>query len=269
MTRQLSMLRGVLGYEFRMQIRRRAVWITFFAIMLAFALLYVRQFSALPGLIGKLQNEIRSHSLLTVVVIWTGIVNIILPLAVGALIADRLPRDKRTKVDELLATTPAYTGTRLLGKYIGSTVATLVPMLTIYLIGVVFILFTTQNLLTLPLALMTFVVIALPGLLFVGAFSVACPAVLWVPLYQFLFIGYWFWGNLFSPFKGIPTLSGTILTPDGKFISAGYFGVRTFLFTDVAATPMLATASIVLLLTLAVGILIVLWYYMRWERSRQ
>ena len=35
----------------------------------------------------------------------------------------------------------------------------------------------------------------LPGLLFVAAFSVSCPVILWVPLYQFLFVGYWFWGR--------------------------------------------------------------------------
>src|SRR5260370_19208210 len=77
-----------------------------------------------------------------------------------------------------------------------------------------------------PLVAADFVLIVLPGLLFVAAFSIACPAILWVPLYEFLFVGYWFWGNALSPTRtGIQTLSQTILTPIGTYISAGMLAV--------------------------------------------
>ena len=80
-----------------------------------------------------------------------------------------------------------------------------------------------------------FVCVNLPPLAFVAAFSIACPAVLPVRVYQVLFTGYWFWGNFLSP-KVLPTISGTVLVASGlpqasaffdaRFGSAGYDAVR-------------------------------------------
>src|SRR5579864_4022373 len=106
---QRWMLLGVVRYEFRMQIRCRALWITF----LCFALL-------LQGGFRKLLFNPLRFSLLTEVLRLTSNVNAILPIAVGVLLADRLPRDRLAKVDELFASMPDALHARLLGKYLGS-----------------------------------------------------------------------------------------------------------------------------------------------------
>lgn len=258
----LSVLSGAFTYEFRMQVRRRAVWIAITLIALGLLGLGSRT----PDMQNTLSHLSR-FPLLTVLVTWTNAISLLLPIGVGVMLADRLPRDRRYKVDELFTSMHGALSARLVGKYLGATLATILPMLIFYLIGVGFITYQTHNILAIPLSLETFVVILLPGLLFISAFSLACPALIWVPLYQFLFVGYWFWGNIFPPGKGIPTLSYTILTPIGGFISDGFY--RAGIFDGYHATPMQAIESVVALLSITVLVMIALWGYLRWEQGRE
>ena len=115
---------GAITYEFRMQIRRRAVWITFIALGLFFT-----QFH-------QPWNRSLTTPASAAMIYWTGIVQSFLAVALGLLLADRLPRDRRTKVDELLNTLPCALSSRVLGKYLGSTLATLVPMFAVYTTGI-------------------------------------------------------------------------------------------------------------------------------------
>ncbi|HLJ36004.1 MAG TPA: hypothetical protein VKU38_20260 [Ktedonobacteraceae bacterium] len=257
----LSIFFGVTNYEFRMQIRRRAMWIIFFCLALL---------SSILGGPGSAYRQLIDNPFnltpLQVVAYWTSTVNTFIPIILGIMLADRLARDKRTKVDELFMTTPGALGWRIAGKYVGSLLATIIPVLLFYSIGIGVILFHTQNPIILLYALETFAAIALPGLLFVAAFSIACPAIMWVPLYQFLFVGYWFWGNLLSPAQGIPTLSATILTPVGSYMDAGFFsdpiGRRH-------ATALQGVESIVLLLAITILVMFVLWTLLKWQQARQ
>jgi ABC-2 type transport system permease protein len=122
-------------------------------------------------------------------------------------------------------------------------------MFVIYIGGLGWIVYQTQNVMAIPLALAMFAAIILPGILLIGAFSIVCPAIIWVPLYQVLFVGYWFWGNLFPPGRGVPTMSNTILTPAGGNAPAGFFGLSFFQVTH--ATLLQGVESIVLQLGLA------------------
>jgi hypothetical protein len=258
----LSIFFGVTNYEFRMQIRRRAMWIIFFCLALLGSIL---------GGPGSAYRQLIDNPFnltpLQVVAFWTSNgVNTIMPIILGVMLADRLARDKRTKVDELFMTTPGALGLRLAGKYAGSLLATIIPVLLFYSIGIGFILYHTQDLIILLYALETFAAIALPGLLFVAAFSIACPAIMWVPLYQFLFVGYWFWGNLLSPAQGIPTLSATILTPIGSYMDTGLFGDP---FGRRQATALQGVESIVLLLAISILVMFVLWGLLKWQQARQ
>ena len=124
------------------------------------------------------------------------------------------------------------------------------------------------RLLSLPDALMLFVLVALPGLLFVSAFSVALPAVMWLPLYQFLFVCYWFWGNALAPSRGLPTLSDTILTPLGGYMLAGFFGEDSGLVVH-QGTFLQGLESLLLLLAIAGAVIVVLWRFLMWQRARQ
>ncbi len=251
---------GALAYEFRMQIHRRAVWITFIALGLFFTQFHQPWFRPI--------NTPASAA----IIYWTGIVQSFLAVAAGLLLADRLPRDRRTKVDELLNTLPSTVNARVFGKYLGSTIATLVPMFVIYSIGTAFILFRWHTFQALPVALASFTAIALPGVMFIGAFSIACTAILWVPLYQILFVGYWFWGNLL-PDVGIPTLSTTILTPVGGYMCTGFFnqqGQEGVCSPGIqGATAFQGVESILLLLVLAILVIFALTGYLKWQQARR
>lgn len=237
-----SALLGATVYEFRMQVRRRAVWITPLVLGLLTAAVYGWNADVSASLAEP-------ESLAEAIVRRAQEVQSLLPIGLGVLLADRLPRDRRTGVGELLETAPASAGGRLVGKFLGATVATVVPILAISAVGVGVVLGQRGEWGGIPLALAAFAAVNLPGLLFVGAFSIACPALIWVPLYQFLFVGYWFWGNALPPDQGIPTLNGTLLAPIGDQ-AAGLFGVAGLAFLAPVA-PWRGALSILLLLASA------------------
>lgn len=264
---QFPVFLGVLRYEFRMQIRRPALWIT----MILFALLIVGIGGVGSGISGdvirgELLRNVESRSLLNILAQWAYRVNTFFPIAVGVLLADRLPRDRRTKTEELFATAPGALSARLPGKYCGSLLATLIPVLIVYALGVGLIAYGTQNVQAIPLSFAPFAVIDLPGILFVSAFSIACTSILWTPLYQFLFVGYWFWGNLLQTRFGIPTLSRTILTPIGGYMASGIFGESLI---QPGANAMQGAESIILLLAIAALVMWTLWGLLKWQQARQ
>jgi len=254
-----SALWGAARYEFRMQARRPALWI---ASLLVGALTFLSVFGT-----QTLQHDSQRASVVSGFAAMASLVMFFLPIAVGFLMSDRLTRDRKTRVDELLNTTPTASGLRLLGKYLGGTVATLAPTLLVYLLLVSYLLVLRgRDLAALPLALAPFAAIIVPGMLFVAAFSLACPLVIWGPLYQFLFLGYWFWGNLIA-LPRLPTINGTLLTADGDYPAVGFFGSDSSVITHATAAQ--ASASISLLLGLSALILLAAWGYQRWRLARQ
>src|SRR5215469_13491547 len=117
---RLHALDGAWRYEFHMQLHRLAVWATF----LGFAALVF----AVAGQ-GNWTHWSGEKKVFDSFANWTVVVNLFTPPALGILLADRLYRDRRLHIDELLNTTSGGIGARLLGKYLGSLLATLVPML--------------------------------------------------------------------------------------------------------------------------------------------
>lgn len=208
-------LGGVLRYEFAMQIRRRALWI----VSGLLGIIPVIQFNTVTNYTHDANLPVTRHAL--VVIEAAGAAGF-LALGAGLLLADRLRRDRTTKVEELVWSVPAAASVRLLGKHLGSTLATLVPLALIYLIGLTCLVIRWSDPSIIPLALAGFVAFALPAVLFVAAFSIACTTVLWPPLFQFLFVGYWFWTNL-NPTDQIPTLGGTYLSPTENYVYSAFF----------------------------------------------
>lgn len=261
MMRSLAALRGTFQYELLMQVRRPSLWITFLLV----SVFVLRTFDGL-----YLSDQIPTGA--TALGSWSGFLALFYPLAGGLLLADRFPRDQKYHVTELLVTTPSGLGARLWGKYAGATVATLIPVLALYLGGALLIMQYHHDFAALPLALALFVANMGTAVLFVGAFSIACTTVIWPTLYQFLFVGYWFWGNFLNPKLGIPTLNGTLLTPSGHSIIAGLFPSTVLTrpgFHGATATAAQGIGSLALLLGCAFLAQLATWGWLRWRQQHQ
>jgi hypothetical protein len=262
------MLAGAFRYEFLMQVRRKALWFGFavFSAVLLIIVLgpLVSQVGHSPGADGP------KYTRSDVLVEWTLGCQFILIVGAGLLLADRTPRDRHTRAIELLWTTPAPIWTRLLGKFSGAVCATLLPIFIIYAAGVGRLALAWQDISMLPLALATFAALVLPPLLFVGAFSVACTTLLWAPLYQFLFVGYWLWTNL-NPGEAIPTLSGTLLSPAENYLVTGFFHFAAFIPYDKGFYPAssvgLGLANMAALCACAALALLGAWRVLLWQAS--
>jgi ABC-2 type transport system permease protein len=248
----VSGLAGVFAYEFRMQVRRRSVWLVLGVLGAYMLRVLIDQTGREPG--DQLVAE------------WAWLLQVLCPIALGILLADRFARDRRVGVDQILETSPVTGWLRLLGKYLGATAATIVPIVIVYAIGVVYIAGSRDAAAVAALALPAFGLICLPGLLFVAAYSVCVPIVMKVPLYQFLFVGYWFWGNLMPP-QIMPTLRDTWLSPIGTVAEQAFFGV----FTEGQTPdwqPIDGLMSISVLLAGAIAALLAGVIALRLQRSR-
>ena len=264
---QFMVFLGALRYEYLMQSRRRAIWVTF----LLFALAIIGFLFAIPPQWHEALSHLNRYSLREVIVNWASYLNYLTPVLVGVLLADRLPYDRRTKMNELLVTVPGALDARIWGKYIGSLLATLLPVVLLYGCGLAYIFWQVPDPGALPLALSAFFAIIMPGMLFIGAFSLACPAVLWVPVYQFLYVGYWLWGNTLPTNNGIPTLSNTLLTPIGGYAVAGFFHVVYAENSDLQiarASIWQALASVSLLLGIALLVMVTLCRFLQWRQEQ-
>nr|MBF6592300.1 hypothetical protein [Ktedonobacterales bacterium] len=79
---------GALRYEFRMQIRRKAVWLVLLALSLLLFRMTWGQWARLSA------SGVTAHD---AVLLWTLLFQLFLPIGVGVLVADRLVRDRRTQ----------------------------------------------------------------------------------------------------------------------------------------------------------------------------
>jgi ABC-2 type transport system permease protein len=238
-----------LQYEFRMQIRKRTVWIVPALSVLLFLLIGG---SLLRDLFDPAERPAEARTAVLGLALQ---VHGLLTIGFGCLVADRLVRDDRLRVAPILDATPAPPGARLLGKYLGTSAATAIPMLIVYLGFAAAYAVDTGRPVALAWALAACAVVFVPGLLFVAAFAMALPLVMPAPLFRVLFVGYWLWNIL--PAEVVPGPSGTLLTPSGEVARTGLFGIGgtfTALNRQVASRAD-AVASIGLVVGIAVLVL--------------
>jgi ABC-2 type transport system permease protein len=171
---------GALRYEFWMQVRRWSVWVT---MLLVSSLTFLAGANEWQDFVSRPGKE--------VAILWALHANFLLPVGFGVILSDRLVRDQRTNVEAVLNALPGSGLARLWGKFLGTTLATTLPLLLVYLGGLGYIFSQAHDPHVLWWALPAFAAINLPGLLCVGACSLALPVVLGVPLYQVLFVGYY------------------------------------------------------------------------------
>lgn len=250
---------AALRYEFRMQLRKRSMWITNGLVVLLLGLLGARQ-------LGDVLDDPDAKATMAATAL---LVNIILPVAYGCFLADRLVRDDRLGVAPILDATPAPAAGRLAGKYLGTCAAATIPLAIVYFGFATLYAATSSRPDALGWAAAIFAAVILPAVLFVGAFALVVPLLMPAPLFRVLFVGYWFWGNSISPDQ-MPTLASSLITPigsyplqelfgyrgpDGTFTIAGPVPGAAFNFLRPEATPATAWLSIGVLLGLATLVL--------------
>jgi len=210
----VTTLLAVARYEFRMQARKLSLWIS--AALLGGALILLqgdRGARSLPA--DTPAREVMGT--------WALLFSILMPLAYGMLLADRLVRDRKLRVEPLLESLPHGPATRLAGKYLGGIAACAMPGLAALVIAALAELSRRHDPALLGWALVAFAVVTLPGIAMVGGFALICPTVVSVPLFRVLFVGYWFWGNMLAP-DFLPSLTGTLVTPIGDYAATWLLG---------------------------------------------
>jgi hypothetical protein len=246
------MVWGMARYEFRMAIKRWGVW-------LAFALAGALVVNGMPALAARLASGGDVWAMAGQVAF---ICNVWLPLVAGIALADRLPRERQLATLELLRSTAASRGTIVAGKYLGGLAAVSFQVLCVVAVGAAVVVWSGGPARYFAAAAAAFISVNLPPLAFVAAFSIACPSVLPVRVYQVLFTGYWFWGNFLNP-KAMPTISDTILVASGLPQASAFFNAGFGHFTRGYAVLNLAT------LAACAGIaLVALAHHLRWQDQR-
>ncbi len=260
----MSQFLGITLHEFKMSVRRPGFWVTYTLLTLFYIVSIL-----IPSMDG-------SEDILRPGQIWSGaghlvfMYNIFLALLAGILSADRMQRDVRNGVRELQRSAPLPIPVYILAKYLGVLASVLLPILLLGVCsGLVMTAVGIAPLKILWPILVAFFAIAVPSHMFVVAFSLACPLVMPLRVYQVLFTGYWFWGNMLSP-KAFPTISDTVLNAIGQYPLQAYFGVIVDSTDKVTSgyTPAQAVLNLFVLLGCITLALFSLDRYLRWQERR-
>lgn len=248
----MKLFLGVCRYEYWMSIKRVGLILTVIAISGMFLLGIIQGGDNLDYNWETAASIVFSQSLF-------------FPVVAGIFAADRAKRDQKLGVMELLRVTELRRGTYILGKYVGVALSMLTLSLGISLV-LGLIAFAYGGTIGFILkCLVATVVLQGPSIFFVTAFSLACPLIMPVRVYQILFTGYWFWGNYLNP-EAFPSISHTLLNASGRYAWQGIFGVATFGGNTVTLVE--ALLNITLLFTMAAGALIVMELFLRRQQAK-
>lgn len=253
---------NVARYELNMSIRRMGLWIAY---LIVFAFFTVSLFAPSPsGPTDIFSSNPPWQEAGEIVYLF----NMLMPLIAGILAADRMQRDVRLGLRELQTSAPIGRPTYILGKYLGVLLSELAPMfLWVVAIGVFATVTGQASPVIIGGILVAFLSIAVPSFAFVVAFSLACPLIMPVRVYQILFTGYWFWGNFLNA-KVFPTVSDTLLNASGIYASQGFFRGTVSQTDEVLHTPLEAWLNIVVLGLCAGIVLFTLDRYFAWQARR-
>jgi ABC-2 type transport system permease protein len=253
---------NVVRYEFNMSVRRPGLWISF-GILCLFFLLGLNTTSG-DGLMPHFSG--RGMFLEAAEIVFT--FHMISPLLAGILASDRLQRDYRFNIRELQISTPTGIWKFLLAKYLGVWLSIFLAGLVSTLVhGIFSILILNGSPLFLLAELGAFIVMIGPAYAFVIAFSLGCPLIMPVRVYQILFTGYWVWGNLLSS-RLIPSISNTLLNASGMYALQGFFKST---LSPVGAVPHSSTEAWLNILVIGLcsaAALIATGYYANWQKKQ-
>ncbi len=252
----MKKLLGVFKYEYRMSIQRRGLWVA----VLLFTAFYIFMWTDLSQ---EIEVDLRSRqALLSEAGQTVFFLNLFFPVVAGIAGADRAVRDRTLGVRELLRATSTSNFKYVLGKYLGVAFSLLTFGLFITLsVSTFLVVFNQWPLIFLPYTIWASLLILAPGLFFITAFSLACPLIMPVRVYQILFTGYWYWGNFLSP-QVMFTVSETMLNASGRYALIAIFGMKVATnWQDVHVST--ALLNILVLFTFAALALTGMWWILR------
>jgi hypothetical protein len=251
-----------------MSIRRPGFWIAYGLLMAFYTGTLLLPGEGGPGNVGP-QDVITLNNLWQYAGMFTYQFNVFLPLVVGILAADRMQRDFRLGMRELQTSSPLRPGKYIAAKYTGVLASLFLPVfIWVIALGILLPsigLAPLGMVYALPAAALA---INLPAFAFVTAFSLACPLIMPLRVYQILFVGYWFWGNFINP-EVFPTLNGTLLTAGGMLAYQGFFGGFPGASSDLLEySARDASLNQIVLAGCIAAVLVVLYAYLQ-QKSRR
>ena len=181
---------GVLKYEFQMSIQRKGLLVI--ALLFTGFYLYMWIDLGIDSVLGEdIHKMLFSEAGQTVFFL-----NLFFPVVAGISAADRTIRDYQLGVREILRATSVNNNRYVLGKYFGVALSLMtVEMLIVVLVSAILVIAYQWPALFILYNLLAALILSAPGILFITAFSLLCPMLMPVRVYQILFTGYWFWGN--------------------------------------------------------------------------
>jgi ABC-2 type transport system permease protein len=206
-------------YELRMQLRKPAVWI---ATVIPYGL-----FAVLAAMgTQNMERLTQDTDPKTWMVASLGWFTPLLTMVFGFVLADRLVRDRKLGVAQLLDATPSSRSARLFGKYLGACAATAIPVALVYLIvGATFAIWRGR-----PAALLwaaaTFAAVVVPLLLLTAALAFLGPQLMPTPLFRALIVGIWFWAGATEVESQFPSLAASVLSLTMDYPQHVFFGSR-------------------------------------------
>jgi ABC-2 type transport system permease protein len=257
----VSQFFGILRHEFNMSVRRPGMWIAYLILYIFYAIILFAPVQPGKAIFFPADElwQIAGYTLFYS--------NMFMVILGGILSADRMQRDFRLGVRELQQSTPLRLPVYILAKYFGVLAGVLTPMLVWVMLVALFGITQAAPLRFIGIMLTAFLTMGVPAFAFVVAFSLACPLVMPVRVYQVLFVGYWFWGNYLSP-GAFPTISDTLLVPSGKYVMEGFFGGFPSAYNNLLPSFYTATDAVLNLSVLALCIFAALFAlnrYLRWQ----
>lgn len=262
MSHTLRLTLDVLQREYSMSTRRLGVWIAFGLMSLPYLFSFLTE---MDSEIAVAFSAGRAWGATAQLVFQF---NMLMPVVAGIAIADRMVRDRRLGVEQLLNSTPLPLPAYVLGKYLGCLLSILTPVFAILMLVSGLLIGGGAPVTILPQVVVAFLAIVVPAYAFITVFSLACPLVMPVRAYQVLYTGYWFWGNCLNPGPdSIPTLNGTLLTPVGRFACVGLFnGCLWYGRSFVQYRPLDAVSNWIVLAGCVALALALLGRYLAWQR---
>ncbi len=255
---------GLAHYEYRMSIQRWGIWVIL-GLLFAFYSINAITVDVKPG---AQPWDISDLEIWQTAGLLAFSLNLFTPLVAGIALADRMQRDLRLGVDELLASTALTRWNYILGKYVGGLLSVLTPMCVLMILMGLLTVLTGAPLAFFGRLLLGFLAINVPAFAFVTIFSLGFPLIMPVRVYQVLFTGYWFWGNYLNP-AVFPTLSHTLLSPSGRYAMETFFGTHFGAAPGyVAPTTLDAVLNLVVLAGCVLAGMLLLDRYLAWRAGR-